>query len=249
VELFAAVKEGLVEVQLIPKDSTLCRVFVKNKTGKPLNVKLPDAFAGVPVLAQAGVGAPGGMGGVGGRRGGGYGGGSSYGGGMNQGFGGGFGGMGGMGFGGMGGMGGMGMGGGFFNVPPERVGQLEVKTVCLDHGKRDPRPGVKYEMKPIEEYTSKPAVHELVRMLGRGEIDQRVAQVGAWHLNNDMSWEQLIAKELRFANGTRRPYFSPQEIQGAMQAVAKAVNLAEQRKSQQPQPSTSSASSNSLSQK
>jgi hypothetical protein len=101
VELFAAMKQGLVEVQLIPKDSTLCRVFVKNKSGKPLNVKLPDAFAGVPVLAQAGVGVPGGGLGGGGRRGG-YGGGSSYGGGgMNQGFGGGFGGMGGMGMGGM----------------------------------------------------------------------------------------------------------------------------------------------------
>lgn len=243
VELFAAMEQGLVEAQLIPKDSTQCRLLVKNKTNKPLSVKLPEAFAGVPVLAQAGFGPDMGAGGGRGRRGGaGYGGGGAYGGGA-QGFGGGFGGMGGMGFGGMG-MGGW--GGGFMNVPPERIAQAQATTVCLDHGKPDPRPGIKYEIKPIEAYTSKPAVHELVRMLGRGEVPQRVAQVAAWHLNNDMTWEQLAAKELRFATGLRRPYFTPQEIQAAMQVVAKATNLAEQRRHSQPQPTTPSASNRDL---
>lgn len=239
VELFAAMEQGLIEAQLIPKDSTQCRLLVRNKTTKPLSVKLPEAFAGVPVLAQAGFGPDMGVGGGLGRRGGAGGG---YGGGA-QGFGGGFGGMGGMGF---GGMGGGGLGGGFFNVPPERLVQAQTATVCLDHGKPDPRPGIKYQIKPIEAYTSKPAVHELVRMLGRGEVPQRVAQVAAWHLNNDMSWEQLAAKELRFATGLRRPYFTPQEIQAAMQVVAKANNLAEQRKRSEPQPSTPSASNRDL---
>jgi len=243
VEFFAAVDQGLIEAQLIPKDSTQCRLLVRNKTNKPLSVKLPEAFAGVPVLAQAGFGPDMGAGGGRGRRGGaGYGAGGGYGGGA-QGFGGGFGGMGGMGFGGMG-MGGW--GGGFMNVPPERLVQAQAATVCLDHGKPDPRPGIKYEIKPIEAYSSKPAVHELVRMLGRGEVPQRVAQVAAWHLNNDMTWEQLAAKELRFATGLRRPYFTPQEIQAAMQVVAKATNLAEQRKRSQPQESTPSASTRDL---
>ncbi len=240
VELFAAMEQGLVEARLIPKDATQCRLLVKNKTNKPLSVKLPEAFAGVPVLAQAGFGPD--MGAGGGRRGGGYGAGGGYGGGA-QGFGGGFGGMGGLGFGGMG-MGGL--GGGFFNIPPERIAQAQAVTVCLDHGKPDPRPGIKYEIKPIEAYTSKPAVHELVRMLGRGEVPQRVAQVAAWHLNNEMTWEQLAAKELRFATGLRRPYFTPQEIQAAMQVVAKANNLAEQRKRSEPQPTTPSASNRDL---
>lgn len=246
VELFTAMAQGLVEAQLIPKDSTQCRLLVKNKTDKPLNVKLPEAFAGVPVLAQAGFGPDmGGLGGGRGRRGGGYGAGGGYGGGA-QGFGGGFGGMGGMGFGGMG-MGGW--GGGFMNVPPERIAQAQTATVCLDHGKPDPRPGIKYEIKPIEAYTSKAAVHELVRMLGRGEVPQRVAQVAAWHLNNDMTWAELAAKELRFATGLRRPYFTPQEIQAAMQVVAKANNLAEKRKHSQPRPATPSASNRDLTQR
>ena len=54
VEMFAAIEKGDIAVKLIPKDSTQCRILIENKTDKPLNVKLPAAFAGVPVLAQAG---------------------------------------------------------------------------------------------------------------------------------------------------------------------------------------------------
>lgn len=229
VEMFAAMESGQIEVQFIPKDDTQARVLIHNKTNRPLNVKLPEAFAGVPVLAQVG----GGMGAPGGRAGRQTGGQNQ----QNQGMGGGMGGMG-MGMGGMG-MGGGGMGGGFFNVPAEKVGQLKVATVCLDHGKPEPRPNVPYVIKPIEQYTTKPGVREICTMLGNGNINQRVAQVGAWHLNNDMSWQQLAAKELRYANGTRRPYFLPQELQTALQAVNIAVKQAEQHKSQESQPSTS----------
>jgi len=247
VEMFSAIKDGRIEVQLVPKDSTQCRVVVKNKTDQPLSVKLPEAFAGVPVLAQA-IGPPVG-GGRAGRGGGGlgYGGSSSRsgrGGGGNQGFGGGMmGGMGGMGMGGMGmgGMGGMGMG--MMNVPAEKVEHFNVPIVCLEHGKHDPKPTVKYEIRPIDEFTTKPGVREVCSLLSSGQLPQRIAQVAAWHLNNDMSWEQLAAKELRFANGTRRPYFSPNEIKAAMQLVTVATNLAEQRNSAEPKPSSSSQSS------
>src|SRR5688500_5239766 len=83
VELFEAEKAGEIEIRVIAKDSTVGNVLIKNKTGKPLSIKLPDAFVGIPVAAQ-------------------FGGGGFGGGGMG-------GGMGGMG-GGMGGMGGGGMG-------------------------------------------------------------------------------------------------------------------------------------------
>jgi len=233
VEMFQAIKQGQIEVKLIPKDSTQCRVIVKNKTDKPLNVELPQAFAGVPVLAQ-GMGAMGGgaMGGVGGGRGGGLGGSSG-----SQGFGGGMG-MGGMGMGGMG-MGGMGggmggMGGGMFNIPPEKVAKFKLPTVCLEHGKRDPKPTMKYEIKPIEAFTDKAEVQELCRMLGAGQLNQRAAQVAAWHLSNDMSWQELAGKQVRFANGTARPYFSRQEIQAGMQIVAVASERARQREKKTP---------------
>ena len=52
VDLFAAVAQQQIEVQLIPRDPSQCRLFISNKTDKPLSVKLPASFAGVPVLAQ-----------------------------------------------------------------------------------------------------------------------------------------------------------------------------------------------------
>ncbi len=211
VEMFQAIADGQIDVTLIPRDSTLSNVMIENKTDKPLNVKLPEAFAGIPVLAQFG----GGMGGMGG----GMGGGGMGGGG--QGFGG-----------GMGGMGGGGMGMGMMNVPAEKVGKLKVTTVCLEHGKPEPRPAMKYRIAPIEELTDRPAVKELCCMLGTGRVDQRAAQVAAWHLNNDMSLQELAAKRLEYANGTSSPYFSPQQLQVGMQLIGMAHKMVEQRAQQ-----------------
>ncbi len=215
VEMFAAIEKGDIAVKLIPKDSTECRVMIENKTDKPLNVKLPEAFAGVPVLAQQ---LGGGAGGTGSSR-------SSGTGGGNQGFGGG---MGGMGMGGMG-MGGMGMGMGMFNLPAEKVGQFKVPTMCLEHGKAEPRAAVPYEIKPLESFTTKVGVRELCQMLGSGQVNQRAAQAAAWHLNNDMSWEQLASKRLTYANGMSRPYFTREEIQAGMQLAGSAVRMAKER--------------------
>ena len=215
VEMFAAIENGDISVKLIPKDSTQCRVLIENKTDKPLNVKLPSAFAGVPVLAQIG-----GMGGMGGRRGGSGRGGM---GGGNQGMGG-----------GMGGMGGMGGGGrGMFSVPPEKIGKFKVPTVCLEHGKQEPRAAIPYEIKPLESFTTKPGVRELCEMIGSGQLDQRAAQAAAWHLNNDMSWQELAAKRLRHANGMSQPYFNRGEIQAGIQIAAAAVKTAKLRQQQE----------------
>jgi len=123
----------------------------------------------------------------------------------------------------------MGGGMGMFNVAPEKVGTVHCPTVCLDYGKKDPRPAVPYKIVPVEQYTDNPAVQELGRMLGTGQINQRAAQAAAWHLQNGLSWEQLAAKQLRSA-GMEEPYFSPLEIRVAMQLSVMATNLAEQRK-------------------
>jgi hypothetical protein len=207
VEMFAAIDKGDIAVKLFPKGSTEMRVTIENKTAKPLNVKLPSAFAGVPALAQiAGAGAIGPGGGRGGARGG-----RSTGSGSQS--------MG-------GGMGGM-MGGGMFNVPPEQVGRFKVAGVCLEHGKATPH-GAPYDIKPIDSITTKPGVRELCEMLGKSQVDQRTAQAAAWHLNNDMSWEQLAAKQVRHGGVSDR-YFSPKEIQAAMQVVSTALRTAKER--------------------
>jgi hypothetical protein len=214
VELFEGIEQGTIAVKLIAKDATEANVLIENKTDKPLNVQLPAAFAAVPVLAQ-------------------FGGGMGVGGGGTQ--------VGGGGFGGGGGMMGGGGGAGFFNVAPEQVGQLRCTIVCLEHGKRDPRPAIPYEIKPIDSFTDKPAVHELCAMVGSGRIPQRAAQAAAWHLQDGMSWQELAAKQIRFANGTSRPYFAPQELQAGLQIATAAVRAAEERTKTSPSPGESAS--------
>lgn len=225
VEFFQAMKTGEIEVSFIPKDSRSATVMLKNKTGQPLKIMLPAAFAGLPVLAQAadfGGGMPGG-GAVGGGDVG-----AGLGGGISQGMGGGFGGFGG-GLGGFGGGGFGGMGGGFWNVAPEKVSKITVTTVCLEHGKNDPSPRMKYVIQPIDRLTRDPRVVELCAMVGRGEVPQNAAQAAAWHLANGLSWQELAAKDRfrsHFAHVMPVKYFTPQELQLALQIVGVATERA-----------------------
>ena len=215
VEMFSAMESGEIEVTFIPKDATEATVLFRNKTGKPVAIKLPDAFAGVPVLAQFGMGGCGGMGGMGMGMGG------------MQGMGGGMGGM--MGGMGMGGMGGMGMGG-FMNVAADKVGKLKVPLVCLEHGKKDPNPRVKYEIKPIETFTENQRVAEICKMLGRREIPQNAAQAAAWNLANGVSWNELASKDrVRLLNGYTEKFFSPDELGLATRIVEEAARRASSR--------------------
>jgi hypothetical protein len=223
VDLFDAMDAKDIDVKLIMKDDTEARVFISNKTKKPLTVKLPDAFAAVPVLAQRGGVGGGGVGGGG------------MAGGAQQSMGGGMGGMGG----GMGGgmMGGMGM----MNIPPEKIAQLKVPTVCLEHGKKEPKPNIPYEIKKIEVVTSKPEVRELLTALGKKNLNQRAAQAAAWHLANDMSWEQLANKQIEHLDGSSELYFHPQEIAAGMQIASGAVAQAAEVEAKAPKTSPGEA--------
>ncbi len=199
IEMFNGIDDGSLEVKLIPKNSKEARIFIKNKTDKPVNVKLPDAFVGV--LQQGGL--------FGGAGGGGQGGGGQGGGGQ-QSFGGGGGGQQGGGGGGL---------GGFGNIPPDRVGEFRVACVCLEHGKDEPKATVAYVIKPVEAFSTDPALKELLTLYGQGEISQPVAQIVAWHIADKMSFQELAAKEIRRLNGVRYSYFSRDEITAAMRLM------------------------------
>jgi hypothetical protein len=98
-----------------------------------------------------------------------------------------------------------GMMGGMMSVAPEQVAQFKVGTVCLEHGKKDPRPSVKYEIKPIESFTA-----------------------AAWNLTDGLTWEQLAAKRAVHVNGVGRQWFSPQQVQAGMQLAHHATIRAEE---------------------
>jgi hypothetical protein len=224
VELFAAMESGDIQVTLVARSSRQATIVVENKTKKPLSVKMPAAFAGVPALAQFGGQGGGGFGG------GGLGGGG-LGGGQQQGIGGGLGGGGLGGGGGFGGGGGQQGGGGFFNVAPEKAAKVKVGCVCLEHGKKEPNASVKYKLVPIESVTSSREVIELCTMMGTGEItDQASAQVAAWHLANGMSFEQLAAKTVRHANGQITSFFEQAQLVAGVKIAQVAHAKAEKSK-------------------
>ena len=190
VEFFAAKKAGLIDVMFIPRSSKSANIMMKNRTKRKLSIRMPEAFAGVPILGQ--------MGGMG------------------------------MGGGGMG-MGGGGMGG-FQNIEPGRVRKVKVATVCLEHGKKEPNPRIKYDIVPIENFTRNAQVIELCRMLGSGKLDQMSAQAAAWHLTDDLSWQQLVQKiGATHLNGTSERYFHPNQVAMGMRYVQIAQQRAQLR--------------------
>ncbi|WP_237607205.1 hypothetical protein [Roseimaritima sediminicola] len=222
VEFFQAMENGDIDVKFIPRNAAEANVIIKNKTDKPLHIRLPDAFAGVPVNAQFGGMGGMGMGGMGGGMGMGGMGGMGGGMGMGQAMGGGMGGMGGMGGGmGMGGMGGgMGMGMGAMRIAPEKVRKLAVTTVCLEHGKPDPTPKMAYKIVPLDVVTKDERVASLCSMLGRRQIAQNTAQAATWHLTDGLKWRELAAKnrvESRYSGNV--PFFTPVELRQAMTVV------------------------------
>ena len=210
-DLFQAMEDGTIDAKFIARSSSKGRLVLTNNTRQPISVQLPDAFAGVPALAQFGGGGGGGRGGGGG---GGLGGG---GGGGQQGGGGGGGGRGG------GGRGGGGGGGGVFNIPPEKIKRIDLPLVCLDHGLRDPSSSKPYLIRPIEERVDRPAVIEVVKAFARGQLPRGAAQAAVWHLNSDVSWQELSAKQTgTIRHIVRHPYFSNQEIHAAMNIAREA---------------------------
>jgi hypothetical protein len=206
IDLFDGMKSGDLDVKFIPHNANEAQILVKNNTDQPLTVKLPDAFAAVPVLAQAAaggaarqprqqnqnqaVGGGGGLGGAGGGR---------------QG------------------------GGGAFDVAPEKTVKVKVATVCLEHGKKEPNANVPYELRTIDSYTSDPKVQELCKLVGAGDVSQRSAQAAAWHFANHMTWEELTNKKTHHLIGGDEVYFTAAEIRGAIQIADKAMKQADSR--------------------
>ena len=222
VEMFDAITAGDIEVVIKTKDASESNLVVTNNSNRHLAITLPPAFAALPVLKQQFGGGRGGQfgggqfGGGGGR--GGFGGGQGIGGGFGGGFGGGGFGGGGLGGGGFGGNRG---GGGVFNIPPGRDGKVTVQTVCLEHGKPDPRPRMDYVVTPIEILSSDPKIAELCKMLASDEISQNVAQAAAWNVSDELSWDFLLTKNrVERMDGYFERYFTQQELVLAQQVVA-----------------------------
>lgn len=234
-DFFELLEDECIEVQFIPLASSHANVIVTNRTNRELEIQLPSAFGAIHVLGQF---AP-----RGGRLGGGQGvapgggqpgfpqngimpGGFAQGGGqqgLGQNLGGGFG-RGNFGQGQNGNLG-PGFGRGLFRLEPDASKKLSVDTVCLQYGRPDPRPTMRYKLVPLAEVCPAESLeHEtIVRLcqeLGRNEISQRAAQAIAWKLTNDLDWnslEKLYRRRSRYTGNELM--FSTKEIHEAKRWV------------------------------
>ena len=227
-EMYSAIESGDIEVTIKTVSEKKSNIIVTNKSEKPLAIAMPGTFSAVPVLrqqlGQGGFGQGGGRGlGRGGRNG-------------QQGIGGGFGGgFGGGGFGGFGGgQGGFGGGGGgVFNIPPGEVGKVAVTTVCLEHGKPNPRSSIPYTIRPLSEVSTDPKVSEICQMLAADEIAQPVAQAAAWHVTDDLDWNKLLTmNRLERMDGYFERFFTPQQLIFAKGVVSEATRRAKEKTEQ-----------------
>jgi hypothetical protein len=209
-DVLAAESAGLVTVKYIPNDSRSAQIVVTNRSDRPLTLRLPEQFAGVPVLAQMGGNGGGqagfGAGGIGAAP-------QTTGGAgpQNQG----------MNIGGA-------QGGGMFSLPPEKTRVVKVTTVCLEHGKPEPSPLRPYRLVELESYSNDPRLAELMTSIGKGEVSQKVAQAAAWHIANGLTWERLAAEKIDHAGGDPdEPFFTPAELRAAFQVVVIVTKRAE----------------------
>jgi hypothetical protein len=219
VELFAALEQGQIEATFIAQDARQARLQLVNKTDKPLHIILPEAFAAVPVLAQllpnntpqnrqAANKAPQPLGTAPAT--------NIPGNGFpniqmpnakgNPGI------------------------GPLFNIEPEKMGQLKLRTVCLEYGKPAPTAHVQYQIKPLADVTAKPGVFELCKLLGERDISQGSIQAAAWHLANDMSWERLDKFHSVGILPMHNEMFSKRQLQEGKRLADEALRQAEEHR-------------------
>lgn len=201
-ELFQAITDGKVEARVVVRDQFHARVFLKNVTQSPVSVKLPDVLAARPILAQnffnpganpgQGFGPPA----------------SSSTQGASQAVG--------------GSPNGTARPNGIFSIPPESVREMRLETVCLEHGKPNPRSAVKYELVKLEEVCKEPAVEALLVRYAQGGLDRDTVQAAAWNLANGLAWRDLENMTEPVAINASRPVYSTEQLQAARRLTGAA---------------------------
>ena len=206
VELFSAMKEGLVSAKVIPLSERGFHVLLENKSDQPLNVQVPSAVVAFspPILKQQGMG--GGMGGGMGTD-------ALRGGFMNV---------------------PLAAHGTRQRIGKRYIKdkqKLSLGAVCLEHGRANPRPSMKkrYRLISVEQYTTNPVAQELIRQFATGRVSRPVAQAAIWHAWSGLSWRELATKRVGRAVGPGELYFHPQVIRRASTLVYFVSSLIEDR--------------------
>lgn len=118
---------------------------------------------------------------------------------------------------------------GLFNIAPEQTVKLEATAVCLNHGNPNPRAAIPYEIKPLADVTDKPGVAQVCALLSDPKTDRTQVQLAAWNLANDMSWDKIRAIRYRSMAGFQ-PRYTEKTLEASKKIAEKALKDAEEAK-------------------
>jgi hypothetical protein len=217
VELFAAVKSGQLQVVTVPHNYSVMTMRVRNNTRQALKVSLPKAFAAIPTarwqtqqalqrqgrvpsLGDGYIIDPNGSQGLAGSLAGPWVYGAPFGapGGVNK------------------------PAGDpdaplWWTLAAGQQIQIQVPCFCIEFGKPDPNRRIPYQMVELRDLNNRPVIQELLDRFSRGGLDQRIAQLAAWHVANGVPWHMLAQIKLPRSNGRGGGSVSPQELLAARQ--------------------------------
>jgi hypothetical protein len=187
VDFFDARAAGDLDAKFIAVNEKRGHLLLKNHGQQPLKIRMPAAFAGVPVLAQFDpipfppepaqpLGIPGQVG-------------------LNErqlfnvapen----------------------------LVELKPGQKRTIRIKSVCLDHGKPTPNARMKYDVVPMADYNSSAELAELMVVYGQGKYSQPAVQAMAWHYANSKTIDEL--RTLRHKN-TKQRIFTTAQIDEAV---------------------------------
>jgi hypothetical protein len=229
IDVFSGMDNGQIAVRVSAENAREGRIFLTNKTDRPLTVALPKALIAAQVLPQFNqpggglfgnnqMGLNNGANGANGANGlaqmvGGNampaGPGNGFpnpGGQMNNGF----------------------APNNFFSIPPEKTVQLNLQSVCLNYGRPEPHSGLTYRLVKVESVTTDPVLRQLLENYSP-RTNRDAQQAAAWHLANGLTWEQIVNLTTQPAPGIAVPLFDAAQVQQARDLISQARKDAAER--------------------
>ena len=95
---------------------------------------------------------------------------------------------------------------------------------------------------PVDKYTDDKVLAELIRMVGTGRVDQHSAQAAIWTRTDNMTWQELAAKNVRGILSVQY-YFNSQNIQEGQLLMAAAEGNVREKSKETEKPASNEAGS------
>ncbi len=219
-EFYAAMREGLIDVAVVPQSYAVLTLRVRNRSQRPLRIEIPPTIAAVPVARAQAVqtmqarGMPASLA-------------DSYGQGTgnSQGLGASLAGPWSRGTASPGNdsgilpaqQAGVTEGPRFWTLAPREVFLTQVPCFCLEYGKPDPNSRIPYQPCDLNDLNGRPAVKELLEQFGKQGINQNVAQLAIWHTANQVPWPMLAKVQFPRTPGSKAHHVTPMELMAAKQ--------------------------------